>query len=128
MFKSLFIAACFIACCALAKAQSLDTNKSAPVDTAKALAKALQFFKIDTSLYYKLPKNVPYAQYVPVLPLKKDYSEFLTTDNFNSNMPVVKLQSADNMPVLKLSDTETTHYTMLIKRLGNEATNNKPRP
>ncbi|WCT14730.1 hypothetical protein [Mucilaginibacter jinjuensis] len=128
MFKSLFIAASFIACGALAKAQSLNSYKLAPLDNSKTLSNQLPQFKIDTSFTYKLPQTVPYTQFMPVQPLQKDYSEFLTADNFNSNMPVVKLQSTDKMPVLKLGDSETTHYTMLIKRIGSEATNDKPRP
>lgn len=128
MFKSLFIAAGLLACGALAKAQSLNSYQLAPLNSSKTLSGLLQPLKIDTSFSYKLPQPVPYTQVVPMQPLKKDYSEFLTADNFNRNMPVAKLQSTDKMPVLKLGDTETTHYTMLIKHLGNEATNNKPRP
>jgi hypothetical protein len=128
MFKSLFIAAGFIACSALAKAQSLNSYKLAPLDSSKTSSGLLQPLKIDSSFSYKLPQAVPYSQFMPAQPLQKDYSEFLKADNFNSNMPVVKLESADRMPVLKLGDTETIHYTLLIKRIGEEATNEKPRP
>lgn len=128
MKRSLIITAGLLAFCTFAKAQSLNNYKLAPLDTSKALSGLLQPLKIDTSFSYKLPKAVPYTQFMPVQPLQKDYSEFLVADNFNSNMPVVKLQSADRMPVLKLGDTETTHYTMLIKGIGKEATNDKPTP
>ncbi|MEZ2339461.1 hypothetical protein AB6735_27740 [Mucilaginibacter sp. RCC_168] len=39
----------------------------------------------------------------------------------NDHMPVVKLQSADKMPVVK-TDEPNMHYTMLIKRLGEAKT------
>ena len=128
MKKAIIITGCIVAFSAFAKAQSLNSFKLAPLDSSKTLSGALQPLKIDTSFTYKLPRAVPYTQYMQVQPLKKDYTEFLTAENFSSNMPVAKLQSADRMPVLKLGDTETTHYTMLIKRIGNEATNNKPTP
>lgn len=128
MKRSLLITIGLLAFCSLAKAQSLNSYKSAPLDSSKTLSNQLSQFKIDTSFTYKLPQVVPYTQTLPLLPSKKNYAELLTADNFNSKMPVVKIQATDRMPVLKLGDTETTHYTMLIKRLGNEATNNKPTP
>ncbi len=128
MKKSLIITASLIAFCAFAKAQSLNDYKLAPLDTSSALPGLLQPLKIDTSLSYKLPKVVPYTQFMPVQPLQKNYAEFLTDDNSRNNMPVAKLQSADRMPVLKLGDTENMHYTMLIKGTGNKATNEKPTP
>ncbi len=125
MNKAIIITGCIIVCSALAKAQSLNSYKLAPLDSSKTLSGQLPHFKIDTSFTYKAPQATPYTQLTPLQPLQNTPPQ---PDNFNSNMPVVKLQSADRMPVLKLGDTETTHYTMLVKRIGNEATNNKPRP
>jgi hypothetical protein len=128
MKRSLIITIALLGFCSFIKAQSLNSCKLALIDSSKTLSNQLPQFKIDTSYNYKLQQDVPYTQMMPILPLTKVYSDFLTADHLNSNMPVVKLQSADRMPVLKLGDTETTHYTMLIKRLGNEVTNNKATP
>jgi hypothetical protein len=125
MKKAIIITGCIVAFSAFAKAQSLNSFKLEPLDSSKTLSGTLPEFKPDTSFTYKLPKAVPYMQFTPLQPLLNTQPQ---PDNFTSRMPVAKLQSADRMPVLKLGDSETTHYTMLIKRIGNEATNNKPTP
>jgi hypothetical protein len=123
MKKSFIIAACLITSSLLAKSQNLNSYRFSQLDTSKTLRTPLPQFKLDTSYNYILPKNVPYVQLGPLL------NQFPSTETFSSKMPVARLESSnDHMPILKLDDTNNVHYTMLIKRIGYEATNEMPKP
>lgn len=129
MLKSLIIAAALITCGSLVKAQSLSNYKLMSIDTTINLSKQLQQLKADTSWLNLKSNVVPYNQLLTQKPIDNNLNAYLNTDNFKSNMPVARLQSADRMPVLKLGDTDQVHYTMRIKRLSNaEATVEQPKP
>ncbi|OKS85784.1 hypothetical protein [Mucilaginibacter polytrichastri] len=129
MKRSLITAAFLIALGSFAKAQSFNSYGLASLDTSINLSNKLKQFKADTSFNFMQPKINPYTQLTPLQLLPNNQLQFLTTDTFKSNMPVVKFQNTDHMPVLKLGDTDKMHYTMRIKRIGNAmATNEKPTP